>query len=375
MTELPDGSSTSWLTTEGNVWHPEQVGELFSRDELKQAARNHGMPLEGMRHDLTPAGMHYLLIHYDIPAVDAADHALEITGAVGNPLTLSIDDLKAMPGMTTAATMECAGNGRTLYETWPQSQPWINEAVGTAKWTGVPVTALLDAAGIADDAVEVVFTGLDRGIEGGEEQNYERSLTVKEIRRGDALIAHSMNEQPLLPQHGAPLRLLVPGSYGMTNVKWLTRMTAVREPFDGYQHRVSYRLRSRDEDPGTPVTRIGARSLMIPPGIPTFPTRKRTVEAGRHLLEGRAWSGHAPIVRVQISTDGGSTWKDAGLDPPMGQFTWRRWSHEWIAEPGEHVLASRATDGAGNEQPAVAEWNTGGFANNGIQKVEVTVRG
>lgn len=350
------------------------MGGIFSRDELAQAARNHGMPLEGMRYDLTPTGMHYLLIHYDIPYVESSSHALEFVGAVAQPLRLSVDELKARPAVTATVTMECAGNGRTLYETWPTSQPWQREAVGTAEWTGVPVAALLDEAGVADDAVEVVFTGLDRGIEGGEEQDYERALTIDEIRRGEAIVAYAMNGQPLLPQHGAPLRLLVPGWYGMTNVKWLARMTAVREPFDGYQHRVAYRLSAEEGDPGIPLSRIEPRSLMIPPGLPSFPSRERTADAGVHVLRGRAWSGLAPIERVEVSSDGGSTWVDAQLDPPMGEFAWRGWSHTWNATPGRHVLASRATDSAGSSQPMTAEWNRGGFANNGIQLIEVAVR-
>ncbi len=332
------------------------------------------MPLEGMRHDLTPAGMHYLLIHYDIPAVDESSHVLEIGGAVAHPLALTVDELRARPAITIAATMECAGNGRTLYETWPQSQPWQREAIGTAEWTGVPVAPLLDEAGIADDAVEIAFAGLDRGIEGGEEQDYERALTIEEIRRGEALIAYAMNGQPLLPQHGAPLRLLVPGWYGMTNVKWLARMTAVRESFDGYQHRVAYRLKANDGDPGVPVSRMAPRSLMIPPGIPTFPTRARTLDAGAQILQGRAWSGQGPIKKVEVSVDGGTEWTEAALDPPIGEFAWRGWSYPWDAVPGAHVLASRATDAAGNAQPAVAEWNAGGFGNNGIQFIDVTVR-
>src|SRR5437763_5383613 len=188
-------------------------------------------------------------------------------------------------------TMECAGNGRARMQPRPVSQPWLGEAVGTAVWVGTPLAALLREARLRADAVEVVFTGLDRGVEGGVPQAYERSLTIDEALDGDGVLAWAMGEDPLLPQHGHPLRLVVPGWYGMTNVKWLHRVTVVDAPFDGYQQVRGYRLRTGDDDPGTPVTRMLPRALMRPPGVPDFMTRRRFVEAGACVLEGRAWSG------------------------------------------------------------------------------------
>ena len=181
-----------------------------SLEELQLAARNHGMPLEALRWPVTPLGLHYLLIHYDIPAVDAVAWRLEVGGRVLRALSLSLDDLRGMETVTRPVTMECAGNGRALLEPHVVSQPWLLEAVGTAEWTGVPVRAVLDAAGVAEDAVEVLFTGLDRGVEGGVEQAYARSLPLDEAR-GGALLAYAVNGEPLPPQHGFPLRLVVPG--------------------------------------------------------------------------------------------------------------------------------------------------------------------
>ena len=210
--------------------------EPFSQVELQQAARNHGMPLEALRYPVTPAGLHYLLIHYDIPAVDPAAFELTVGGRVARPLSLSLDDLRARPSTELEVTIECAGNGRALLPgPRPLSQPWLAEAVGNAAWAGTPLAALLEEAGPLEDAVEVVFTGLDRGVEGGEVQQYERSLTLEEALGGDVLLAYGMNGRPLLPQHGFPLRLVVPGWYGMTSVKWLTRINVVPKPFTGYQ--------------------------------------------------------------------------------------------------------------------------------------------
>ncbi len=303
------------------------MSDDFTNVELAQATRNHGMPLEALRYDVTPAGLHYLLIHYDIPPVDP-NFTLTVDGAVEEPGSWTLEDLRAMRSVTVPVTLECAGNGRTLYERRPESQPWIREAVGTAAWTGVPVAELLERAGLRDDAVDVVFTGADRGVEGGEEQSYARSLPPAELQRDEVLLAYEMNGAPLLPQHGAPLRLMVPGWYGMTAVKWLTSITAVTEPFDGYQQRVGYRMRTSDDDPGTPVTVIAPRALMVPPGIPAFPSRARSLQAGPTTLHGRAWSGHAPIERVEVSTDDGRSWTDATLEPVD-----RTVRMAWLASP------------------------------------------
>jgi DMSO/TMAO reductase YedYZ molybdopterin-dependent catalytic subunit len=343
-------------------------------EELQLAARNHGLPLEALRHAVTPVGLHYLLIHYDIPDV-GPDWRLELDGRVRTPLSLGIDEIRSRPPVTARVTMECAGNGRAALSPHIVSQPWLLEAVGTGEWTGTLLAPLLDEAGLEDDAVEIVFDGLDRGIEAGAEQRYARSLTVEQARGEGVMLAYALNGEPLPPQHGYPLRLVVPGWYGMTSVKWLSAITAVAEPFAGYQQAHAYRWREHEDDPGTPVTRIAPRSLMVPPGIPDFMSRRRTVRAGEQLvLEGRAWSGWAPIAEVAVSVDGGATWAAATLDAPDGPFAWRRWSYRWTpADEGDTELCSRALDEAGNRQPDEPVWNVGGYGNNAVQRVPVTV--
>ncbi len=342
----------------------------ISLEELQLAARNHGMPLEALRFPITPIGLHYLLIHYDIPVVDPDAWRLEVRGA--NTMTLSLDDVRARPAVELAATMECAGNGRARFEPRAISQPWLDEAVGTARWRGTPLRPLLEEAGV-DGAFEVVFHGLDRGIEGGEPQHYARSLPLAEALRDEVLLAYEMNGAPLPPQHGFPLRVVVPGWYGMTNVKWLAAIELAAEPFAGYQNATAYRFRRHEEDEGTPVDRIQPRSLIAPPGVPEFLSRLRTVGAGPCTLEGRAWSGLAPVGSVEVSTDGGASWAPAKLGDDLGRWAWRGWTFRWDATPGEHILLSRARDEAGNEQPLDAEWNVGGYANNGAQRLVVTV--
>jgi sulfane dehydrogenase subunit SoxC len=347
--------------------------EGISLEELQLAARNHGMPLEALRYPITPVGLHYLLIHYDVPDVDAAGWSLTVRGE--RELSLGLAELKERPRTELTVTMECAGNGRARLDPRPVSQPWLLEAVGTARWAGTPLRPLLEEAGVGEGSVEVLFSGLDRGIEGEIEQRYQRSLPVEEALREEVLLAYEMNGGPLPPQHGFPVRLLVPGWYGMTSVKWLAEIELLEEPFEGYQQSQGYRLRQTEDEEGTPVQRIVPRSLFVPPGIPEFFTRERTVEPGEHVIEGRAWSGLAPVAAVEVSTDGGAIWAPAELDPQEERWAWRGWRFRWEAEPGDYILCSRARDENGNEQPLEAPWNLGGYSNNAVQTVLVTVTG
>ena len=203
--------------------------------------------------------------------------------------------------------------------------------------------------------------------------DFIKTLSMDEARRPEVLLAYEMNGAPLLPQHGFPVRAIVPGWYGMTQVKWLRRITVVTEPFEGYQQAVAYRFVKSEDDPGRPVTRMRPRSLMVPPGIPDFFTRERRVQAGPVTLHGRAWSGHGAIERVEVSADGGATWADAALEPGAGPHAWSGWSFEWTAAPGSYELCSRATDATGATQPLEPEWNVQGMENNAVQRVAVTV--
>jgi DMSO/TMAO reductase YedYZ molybdopterin-dependent catalytic subunit len=347
----------------------------ISLEELQLAARNHGMPLEVLREPVTPVGLHYLLTHYDIPQVDPQTWRLVVDGRVATELSFDLETLRGLPSHEVVATMECAGNGRARLEPRPVSQPWLLEAIGTGRWHGVRLSDVLEQAGVGEQVVEVLFGGLDRGVENGEEQFFQRSLALQDALQPDVLLAYDLNGAPLPPQHGFPLRLLVPGWYGMTNVKWLTRITLLTEPFTGYQQARGYRLRQTEDEAGQPLSRIYPRALMVPPGIPEFMTRERTVPAGTWTIEGRAWSGHAPVASVEVSTDDGASWLPARLDASdLGRWAWRRWTYDWTAAvAGRQVLCCRARDEAGNEQPLEPAWNVGGYANNEVQRIVVTV--
>lgn len=348
------------------------IAGRYTAEEVALASRNRGMPLEALRHELTPAGLHYLLIHFDIPAVDAAAWRLRVSGLVSNPFEIGLGELKALPAKTLRVTMECAGNGRGQLSPRYPSVPWLEEGVSTADWTGVALAELLRKAGLRQNVAELVFHGADRGFDAGVEHNFARSLAAAQAMREEVLVAYAMNGAPLPPQHGAPLRLVVPRWYGMASVKWLRAIEALERPFDGFQQARSYHFRGAAGEKGEPCRLMRVNSLMLPPGIPDFYTRRRVVMAGQVPIMGRAWSGEGAIAKVQLGVDG--EWQNAELDAPREPYAWQRWSALWQASAGEHELSCRATDAAGNLQPLEPAWDASGFGNNSIHRVRVTVR-
>jgi DMSO/TMAO reductase YedYZ molybdopterin-dependent catalytic subunit len=350
---------------------PPVVGR-YLQQEVELASRNSGMPLEALRYDLTPAGLHYLLIHFDIPALDAFAWKLRVGGLVSQPAEIGLEKLKQLGSRTVRVTLECAGNGRGQASPRYPSMPWLEEGVSTAEWTGVPLRDLLPQAALKPSAREIVFHGADRGFDGGIEHTFSRSLTVAEAMREDVLLAYAMNGAPLLPQHGAPLRLVVPGWYGMASVKWLERIEVIDTAFDGVQQALSYHFRQAAGEKGVPCTRIRVNSLMVPPGIPDFFGRRRTVDAGSVEIIGRAWSGDGEVKRVEFAVDG--AWQDAELLPSAGPYAWRAWRAAWQARRGAHELRCRATDATGAVQPLEPPWDVTGFGNNSAQRVEANVR-
>jgi DMSO/TMAO reductase YedYZ molybdopterin-dependent catalytic subunit len=321
------------------------------------------MPLEALRYDVTPVGLHYTLCHFDIPALDERSFRLFVSGKAW-----SMAELRALPAKTVRATLECAGNGRAKFSPRYPSMPWTHGGVSTADWTGVPLKHVLGA--VSPRTTEIVFSGADRGFDSGVEHAFARSLPLEEAMRDDVILAWAMNGQPLAPQHGAPLRLVVPGWFGMASIKWLQTIELLDRPFDGYQQKTGYRYKKREGEDGVPVRHMKVKSLIAPPGIPDWYTGRRLVDAGRVTIEGRAWSS-APVQRVQLAVDG--EWRDAELEAGE-RFAWQRWRCAWEAKPGEHELACRATDAQGAVQPDEGDWNIGGMGNNAVHRVQVTVR-
>lgn len=358
---------------------PQENSQVYSTPETVLAFRNHGMQAEFLREPITPLGGHYLLIHFDVPQLDSANYSVAIGGRVQNPMRVSLGDLQARQALTQAVTLECAGTGRSSMQPRAVYVPWFSEAIGTYRWTGTPLRPLLEEAGLLDDAVEVLFTGWDTGIDLGVEHAFERSLPVAEALRDGVMLAWEANGQPLLPQHGFPLRLVVPSWYGMASVKWLRAITVLNEPFEGVEQAKVYRYQQQKGEPGEPVQYKRVNSVMMPPGLPDLLTRHRFLAPGRHVLQGTAWTGAGAgrIARVEVSTDGGGTWREAELTPSEDPFAWTQWRADWNTDaPGDYVLACRAEDEEGNVQPLDPNevWNRQGMGGNGVQRIPVTVQ-
>jgi DMSO/TMAO reductase YedYZ molybdopterin-dependent catalytic subunit len=329
----------------------------FTVMEVAGKSRCHGMQLEGLTYPITPIGMHYLLIHYDIPELDEKAYRVKVDGLVKNKLTLDMDYFRSRPKVTIPATMECCGNGRASqrWRLWAHV-PWNHDAIGTAEWTGTPLRGVLEDAGLLDDAVEILFTGRDKGIQGppngAEVQYFQRSLTVDYVMNpaNDVLLCYEINGLPLPPQHGFPLRLLVPGWLGATNVKWIDSIEAIDRRVTNNQMKW-YSYAENDNDPNRiPCTFQRVRAMMIPPGIPDFLCRIRHLEETDAVeLRGRAWAGGLGIQSVEVSLDGGNTWSFAKLDDPIGKWAWVGWSFSWPnVTPGQYTLRCRAKDERGN---------------------------
>ncbi len=345
---------------------------LFSSAEVGLANRNSGILLEMLTEDITPTGAHYLLNHFDVPVIDEATHKLEFSGEFESPYSLTMAQIRSLPSVSMPVTLECAGNGRAGVSPRSHSMPWHYEAVGTSMWTGTPLLPLIERACPAQSVVEFSFTGADFGYDKGEGHYFARSMTLDQMQQLEVLLVHSMNGSPLLPQHGSPLRIIVPGWYGMASVKWLVDIKALTEPFTGFQQVRTYQYRQTVDDPGQPIQGMRVKSLMVPPGVPDWSTRCRHLQPGATTLTGRAWSGlGAEIKKVEIEIDG--LWHNASVHHRNSKYAWTQWAFEWNAQPGEYVLRCRATDSLGNTQPLEPPWDVAGFANNAAQTVHVYV--
>ena len=317
---------------------------------------------------LTSAADRFLRSNFAIPRLSRRAHRFEIAGLVERPLTLGIDELSVLPQRTLTVTTECAGNHRTTLSPLPPGEPWSGGAVSTARWTGVPLAALLERAGIRPGAVEVVATGADSGQVATGRAAYARSLPLARALHPDTLVALRMNGEALLPVHGAPVRLIVPAWYGMASVKWLAGIEVVGEPFAGYFQSERYVYRA----PGAgtvPVRDMRVKSVF------TSPQASAPVEMGALRVSGFAWSGSGRIARVEVADSGGGEWLPARLTGEDEPYAWRAWEFIWApAWRGRHVLRCRATDEAGNVQPDLPRWNELGYGANGVQSLMVDVR-
>ncbi len=338
---------------------------------LSREPLNCEAPPELLNADVTPTSQFFRRNHFGIPQLDGSAWRLEVGGLVRRPLRLSLDELKELRRVSTVAVLECAGNGRTLFSPSAEGEQWGLGAVGNAKWTGVPLADVLDAAGVLPEAVEAVFKGADRGTANRSRETiaFERSLSVADAKNSGALLAFAMNDEPLPTRHGYPVRLLVPGKYAVASVKWLTHITFSSTPFDGFFQAEHYVFEwPRDgKVMRQPVAEPRVRALITAPATgDQLPQRAVNVR-------GVAWSGKAPVTQVMVSVAGGD-WQRATLIGTPDRASWQRWECPVeLARPGEVAIRARATDGAGRTQPAWPEWNRLGYGGNFIHEVIVRV--
>lgn len=318
-----------------------------------------------------PNARFYVRNHFQIPKLSSG-WRLEVGGLVDRPLSLSSRDLMSLPSQTKVVTLECAGNGRSLLEPRVSGEQWNLGAVSTAEWTGVPLSEVLDRAGVRSEGQHLVFRGADSGKvnEHSDPIRFERGLPIDEARSSEAMLAYAMNGEPLPLHHGYPLRLIVPGWYAVASVKWLTDIEVVNQPLRAhYQTETYYFERQSDgQIVREPVSLQRVRSLI------TEPVAGARLDRGDVAIRGVAWSGAAPIAKVEVQVDGGQ-WQDARLIGERKRHSWQWWELILrLDKPGAHIIRARATDMASRAQPEVPEWNRLGYGNNAIQSVGIEVR-
>ncbi|XVV17328.1 sulfite oxidase [Actinoplanes sp. CA-131856] len=321
-----------------------------------------------------PVDRFFVRNHTSTPLIDSATWALEIFGAGlrGGPRTFSLADLLRLPSVTRSVAVECAGNGRGYFAS-QQGQTvagtaWGVGAVGVGRWRGVRLSTVLRQAGIGRHAVDVQASGLDPNfVSGGVDLGPVRRPMPVSKALDDVILAYELNGAPLPPDHGFPVRLVVPSWIGSSSIKWVGRIEVSDEPLFSPWNSQFYRLFG-PEFPveGLPFDRQSIKSAFeLDPGavLPAGATTR---------LTGRSWSAGGRIKRVDVSTDGGTTWRRARFTGRSIDAAWQRWQLDWRPTAGEHVLLARATDVRGTTQPDVARFNTLGYLFDAVVKVPVT---
>jgi DMSO/TMAO reductase YedYZ molybdopterin-dependent catalytic subunit len=327
-------------------------------------------PLESLRSWVTDNDVFYKRNQGQIPEkpISLFDWRLQVDGLVDRELTLTFEDLRRLPRVEVADTLECSGNSRSLLKQKATGNPWTVGGVGNAIWGGVWLKDLLELTDPDPGARHVSFEGFDKPL-GSAGIKFIRSIPIEKAMT-TTLLAYEMNGQPLPLEHGYPLRSLALGWAGASSVKWLNKITVLDKPFQGFFMDKVYRLFQKGEDPqsGDVVTDIQVKSIIVEPA------NDQTLPSGIVPIRGAAYAGEYGIVGVEVSTDSGTTWHSAHMVGPEQPFAWRHWEFLWQPETGgKYLIMSRATDTRGVQQPERAHWNSLGYGNNGIQEHAITV--
>lgn len=337
-------------------------------------------PKSALREWITPSDQFYVRNHFAEPDLERSTWRLSVEGAVEQPGTFSYRELTAMASQSQVSVIECAGNGRVFLVPKEEGAQWQSGAAGNAEFTGVPLTALLARVGILASAVDVIFEGADHGEIEGEpaspgDIHFARSVPIATARAGNVLLACRMNGADLTRSHGFPVRVVVPGWYGMASVKWLTRIVVTDKPFNGFFQSLHYSRWERMHGTPTliPVTEMQVKSIIIDPGMGSIIPTGET-----YTVRGQAWTGEGSVTRVEVSVDAGMTWAMARLTSPASQHTWRSWEFDWLpaAVPAaaECSVMARATDSQGRTQPMARDKDRRSYEINHVVPTAVVVR-
>jgi DMSO/TMAO reductase YedYZ molybdopterin-dependent catalytic subunit len=326
-------------------------------------------PLEALINETTPSNLFYVRNHFDVPEIKPGQWRLEVNDEAGNSKIFYLNQIKEMPVKSSLVILECAGNGRSSMNPIPSGTPWNLGAVSQTRFTGTPLNNVLKSLNLSDQTIEILFVGADQNRSSAGQINYARSLPFEVAAHPDTLLVWGMNGEPLRAHHGYPLRLLVPRWYGMASVKWLKQIVALNKPYQGFFQRDEYVYKGElGVKDGTPVTNMRVRSLIL------VPHSGSKVTSGEVLISGIAWSGEGHITGVEVSFDLGENWEEAAFTPSNSVYAAGVWMHLWQPKsPGDHTISVRASDSARNIQPLSPRWNQGGYGNNSVHQIVVTI--
>jgi DMSO/TMAO reductase YedYZ molybdopterin-dependent catalytic subunit len=345
---------------------------------MQQPENLEGPFAELVDHPITPVEKFYVRSHFAVPKIDPAKHTITVTGHVASPFEVSMEDLAKLPQVKRQATLECAGNGRVFLTPAVTGLQWGHGGVSTAEWAGVPLGAILERANDKRGAVDVVLTGADKGplqapVPSPGAIHFDRGIPIEKVKREECLLATKMNGQPLTPSHGAPVRAIIGGWYGMASVKWVTKIVVTDRPWTGFWQTFDYSLwERRDGGPAmVPLTAMQPKAIILTPGL------NSAVAAGSTItVTGKAWAGERKVAKVEFSADGGTTWHAARLTSEEVSCCWRDWRYDWTVPRAVRSasLVARCTDDAGNAQPATRDADRRSYMINHLIPMDVVVR-
>ena len=343
-------------------------GDAFEMILRRDRPLNLETPRQALASWMTPTRLFYVRSHYDNPDVDLATWRISIGGEVERAIDLGLEALHRLPKRTILCPLECTGNGRAYFDPKTRGNQWEVGAVGHAVWSGARLSDVLEGVGIRENGKFATFVGGEK-LPMETVSRFIRSVPIDTSMK-DVLLAYEMNGEPLTPDHGYPVRAIVPGWYGASAVKWLKEIRITREPDSGRYMQRSYRIvlegQKVEDSEYTDVMKVKSIIALPLPG---------RLPAGSIAVQGAAWTGQGTIARVEFSSDEGTTWRDAELTGVDSSHSWQTWFYLWGARPGSHRIMSRATDSAGRTQPMRIAWNQKGYANNAAldHAIELTV--